>query len=181
MRKDNFGICLSFYAVLAFVLAMLHSTIPLMLLLGFVIVVHKDQWLSMQVMQAFFLSMFYGIIDGIIDVITGIIRPFYSVPILGGLLSGAFNIIDSLIYLIIFVFAIIGISKVAKEQDANIPVAKTFAEKAFGLVKNVTYTQSAPVQNPAPVQNNTPVQNPAPTQEAAPAQESDNNNSYTLN
>lgn len=177
MRKDNFGICLSFYAVLAFVLAMLGYTTLVALLLGFVIVVHKDQWLSMQVMQAFFLS----IISGIVNIIIDIISPVYSIPILGTIISALFGAVTSIISLVILVFAIIGISKVAKEQDANIPVAKTFAEKAFGLVKNVTYTQSAPVQNPAPVQNTTPVQNPAPAQEAAPAQESDNNNSYTLN
>ena len=71
MRKDNFGICFSFYAVLGFVLALLGHTTLALLLLGFVIVVHKDQWLTMQVMQAFFLS----IISGIVYTIIGIISP----------------------------------------------------------------------------------------------------------
>lgn len=172
MRKDNFGICLSFYAVLAFVLAMLGYTTLVALLLGFVIVVHKDQWLSMQVMQAFFLS----IISGLVSIIIDIISPVYSIPIIGAIISGLFGVVTSVISLVILVFAIIGISKVAKEQDANLPIVKTFAEKAFGLVRNVTYTQSAPVQNAAPTQNT------APSQDAAPAQENQNNDStYTLN
>lgn len=144
MRKDNFGICLSFYAVLGFVLALLGHTTLAFLLLGFVIAVHKDQWLTMQVMQAFFLSILSGIVSTIID----IIRPAYQIPFLGSLISVCFGIVTSIISLLTIVLAIVGISKTAKEQDADIPVAKAFAEKAFGLIKNVTYTQSAPVQNP---------------------------------
>ena len=136
MRKDNFGICLSFYAVLGFVLALLGHTTLTLLLLGFVIVIHKDQWLTMQLMQAFFLSILSGIVSTII------------------LIATCFGIVTSLISLIILVMAIVGISKVAKEQDANLPLVKTFAEKAFGLVKNVTYTQAAPVQNQEQNQNN---------------------------
>lgn len=143
MRKDNFGICLSFYAVLGFVLALLGHTTLALLLLGFVIVVHKDQWLTMQVMQAFFLS----IISGIVSTIIGIISPIYKIPLLGALIATVFGIITSVISLIILIMAIVGISKAAKEQDANLPLVKTFAEKAFGLIKNVTYTQNAPVQN----------------------------------
>lgn len=170
MRKDNFGICLSFYAVLAFVLAMLGFTTLVALLLGFVIVVHKDQWLSMQVMQAFFLSIISGLVSFIIDIIS----PVYGIPIIGAIISALFGVITSIISLVILIFAIIGISKVAKEQDANLPIVKTFAEKAFGLVRNVTYTQTAPMQNAAPVQNT--VQEPAQTQE-----NQTNDSTYTLN
>ncbi len=137
MRKDNFGICLNFYAVLGFVLALLGHTTLALLLLGFVIVVHKDQWLTMQVMQAFFLS----IISGVVSTLIGIISPIYAIPILGALISGFFGIVTSVISLIILVMAIMGIAKTAKEQDADLPLVKGFAQKAFGLVKNVTYTQ----------------------------------------
>jgi len=160
MRKDNFGICFSFYAVLGFVLALLGHTTLAFLLLGFVILVHKDQWLIMQVMQAFFLS----ILSEIVSTIISIIRPVYQIPVLGNLISICFGIITSMTSLIIIIMAVVGISKTAKEQDADIPVAKAFAEKAFGLIKNITYTQSAPVQN-------TPVHNP----------QSQNNSSNTQN
>ncbi len=179
MRKDNFGICLTFYAVLAFVLAMLGYTTLVALLLGFVIVVHKDQWLTMQTMQAFFLSIISGLVGAVIDIIS----PLYSIPILGSILSGLFGIVTSIISILVLIFAIMGIAKVAKEQDANIPVLKSFAEKAFGLVRNVTYSHSAPVQNVAPVQNAAPTQNAAPVQNVAPTQDAAQNNdsSYTLN
>lgn len=143
MRKDNFGICFNFYAVIGFVLAILGQTTLAFLLLGFVILVHKDQWLTMQAMQAFFLS----IISGIVSTIIGIISPIYQIPIIGLLISGLFGIVVSVISLIVLIFAIIGISKTAKGEDANIPIMKTFAEKAFGLVKQVTYSQSAPASD----------------------------------
>lgn len=140
MKKDNFGICINFYAVLGFVLALLGQTTLALLLLGFVIVVHKDQWLIMQVMQAFFLS----IISGVISAFIGILSPLYSIPILGAIISALFGIVTSIISLIILILAIMGIIKAAKGADANLPLVKGFANKAFGIVKNVTYTQSAP-------------------------------------
>lgn len=137
MRKDNFGICLSFYAVLGFVFALLGQTVPALLLLGFVIVVEKDQWLTMQVMQAFFLSIFSGIVSTII----GVFSVLYKIPILGVVFSWVFGAITAVVSLIIIIAAIIGIVKTAKGEDADIPLANGFAKKAFGVVKNVTYTQ----------------------------------------
>lgn len=138
MKKDNFGICINFYAVLGFVLALLGHTTLALLLLGFVIVVQKDQWLTMQVMQAFFLSIISGIISAFLDILT----PLYKIPILGLAISGTIGVITSIISLIVLVMAIIGIIKTAKGADANLPLVKGFANKAFGIVKNVTYTQS---------------------------------------
>lgn len=137
MRKDNFGICLSFYAVLGFTLALLGQTMLTLLLLGFVIVVEKDQWLTMQVMQAFFISIFSGIVSTVI----GLFAVLYKIPILGLVFSSVFGVITSIVSLILIILAIIGIVRTAKEKDANIPLASTFAQKAFGIVKNVTYTQ----------------------------------------
>lgn len=145
MRKDNFGICIKFYAVLGFVLALLGHTTLALLLLGFVIVVHKDQWLTIQVMQAFFLSLISGIVSTIIDIIS----PIYSIPVIGALFSGIFGAVTSIISLIILILAIIGIVRTSKEQTANLPLVKGFAMKAYGFVENVTYTQapSEPPQN----------------------------------
>lgn len=143
MRKDQFGICMKFYAVLAFVLALLGQTTLAFLLLGFVIIVHKDQWLTIQVMQAFFLSL----ISGIVSTIIGIISPIYSIPVIGVVFSGIFGTVTSIISLIILILAIIGITRTAKEQPADLPLVKGFSMKAYGLVQNVTYTQ-APTDQP---------------------------------
>ena len=52
MKKDRFGICIPFYAVLAFVLAMLGQTLLGGLLLGFVTVPYTH--LSLQIHQTDF-------------------------------------------------------------------------------------------------------------------------------
>lgn len=147
MRKDNYGICLSFYAVLGFVFAMLGHTTLSLLLLGFVIVVQKDKWLTMQVMEAFFLCFISGIVSTIVSAFSGL----YGLPFIGTIISGFFGVITFAVSILIFIMCIVGLIKVAKEQEANIPIAKGFAEKAFGLVKKVTYTQEETAQD---TQNN---------------------------
>lgn len=142
MRKDRFGICLTFYAVLAFVLAILGQTLLGGLLLGFAILVQQDEWLTRQTMQAFFISL----LSGIVNTFIGVVSPLYSVPFLGGVLSGIFGFITSLISLAIIIVSFIGLFKVAKEQDAGVPLCKGFADKAFGLIKTVSYSQ--PTQTP---------------------------------
>lgn len=149
MRKDQFGISMKFYAVLGFVLALLGHTTLAFLLLGFVIVVHKDQWLTTQVMQAFFLSLISGIVSTIIDIIS----PIYRIPIIGTVFSGVFGIVTSIISLIILILAILGIVRTAKEQPANLPLVKGFSMKAYGLVQNVTYTQASAGQTQDQSQN----------------------------
>lgn len=142
MKKDNFGICLSFYAVLAFVLAIFGNTTVLALLLGFVILVHKDQWLIRQVMQALFL----GMVASIMNIIIGVISPIYSIPILGHVISVTLGAASSIIDIIILVIAIIAIMRVSKGQEAEALFVKGFADKAFGIVRKAVYAQP-PVQN----------------------------------
>jgi hypothetical protein len=138
MKKDRFGICIPFYAVLAFVLAMLGQTLLGGLLLGFVIVVEKDEWLTRQTMQAFFLSL----VSGVVQVIVGVISWSYRIPLVGSVISTIFGFVTSIISLILLIFAIIGLVNVIKGKDAGIPGLKALAEKAFGLVKTYSYTSA---------------------------------------
>lgn len=117
MQKGKFGVCLWFYAVLAFVLAFLGQTLLCGLLLGFVILAEKNEWLSKQVMQAFFLTLASSLVGSVLD----ILNVFRSIPFVGTAVSVVFNGITGLVSLIILVFCIIAITKVVKEQDAGLP------------------------------------------------------------
>lgn len=86
MKKGTFGIKLSFYAVLAFVLAFLGQTLLLGLLLGFVIVAEKDEWLTRQTMQAFFLTIAVSVIQGALSLIS---KLFSWIPTLGSISVGS--------------------------------------------------------------------------------------------
>ena len=67
MQKGKFGIYLWFYAMLAFVLAFLGQVLLAGLLLGFVIVAEKDEWVIKQVMQAFGLAIFASVVGEVLD------------------------------------------------------------------------------------------------------------------
>ena len=141
MQKGKFGVCLWFYAVLAFVLAFLGQTLLCGLLLGFVILAEKNEWLSKQVMQAFFLTL-ASLVGSVLD----ILNVFRSIPFVGTAVSVVFNGITGLVSLIILVFCIIAITKVVKEQDAGLPLVSKLANRAFGLLEQKVYTQAAPAQ-----------------------------------
>ena len=99
MRKDRFNICISFYAVLAFVLAILGQTLLCGLLLGFVIVIQKDEWLTKQVMQAFFLAL----VESIISCVTNIFSGLYAIPILGIAFSGIVGLISGILSFLLLI------------------------------------------------------------------------------
>ena len=87
--------------MLAFVLAILGQTLLCGMLLGFVIVIQKDEWLTKQVMQAFFLAL----VECIISCVTNIFSGLYAIPILGiafsgivGLISGIFSFVNHWTY-----------------------------------------------------------------------------------
>ena len=150
MRKDRFGICLSFYAVIAFIFTILGQSTLGALLLGFVILVQQDEWLTRQVMQAFLLNLFYLILSTVLD----LFHFLYNIPLLGAAVSSVIGLVESVIWLVLLVFALIGLLNVAKGKDANVPGCKGYTDKAFGLIKTVTYSQAAPQpQNPQNPQN----------------------------
>ena len=86
MKKDRFGISITFYAVLGFVFAILGQTLLGGLLLGFSIVAVQDEWLTRQTLQAFFLSL----ISGFVSVIIGAVSWSYRIPFLGTVLAPEF-------------------------------------------------------------------------------------------
>lgn len=161
MKKGTFGIKLSFYAVLAFVLAFLGQTLLLGLLLGFVIVAEKDEWLTRQTMQAFFLTIAVSVIQGALSLIS---KLFSWIPTLGSIsvgsiVSALFGWINWAVSVAALVFIIIAVIKVAKGNEANIPVFASLANRAYGIVKEKPVYQQPP-QYPQYPQQNIPPQNP---------------------
>lgn len=137
MKKGNYGIVLMFYAFLAFVLAFLGQTLLCGLLLGFVILVEKDEWISKQVMQAFFLTLFTSVVYQAL----GMLNIFNRIPFIGAIFATFTTIITGLISFVILIFVIIALVKVAKGKDAGIPVFSKLANRAYGMVEKKVYTQ----------------------------------------
>ena len=138
MSKGKYGIYLWFYAAVAFILAFLGQTLLCGILLGFVIVAEKNEWLSKQVIQAFFLSLFSAAVSGILNLI------HYSAPsslnseVLYHIYIGT-NVIESLVSILVLVLVIIALTKVTKGKDAGIPLLNKLADRAFNVVEKKVY------------------------------------------
>lgn len=166
MEKGKFGIRMSFYAVAAFIFAILGYSTALILLAGVVIVGEKNEWAGRQVIQAVCLQF----VSGTIGVLFGLFDFFYRIPIFGTVWGTIVSIVESVIAIVILVFAIIGLVKVAKGKEAGVPLADRFANWAYGKItvkQQPVYQQ--PMQQAQPMQQTQPMQQAQPVQQAAPA------------
>lgn len=184
MKKGVLGISTKFYAVLAFVLIAFNQTLLCGILLGFVLLVEKDEWISRQCMQAFFLSFIYMISSVISNLISYIISFFDSM-----LDSDAYStiylvsdIIDFILWVLVLVFALIGLFAVMKGKEANIPIFSKFADKAYGIFRAPppAYNQGYPAQYPQGQQPYAPnYQNQGYPAQNAPQQPQPQGQQYT--
>lgn len=157
MQKGKYGVCLWFYALVAFILAFLGQVLLGGLLLGFVIVAEKNEWLTRQVIQAFFLTIIVSVINAVLD----LLNIFGNVPIVGTAIGVVFNVISTIVSIVVLVFVIIAMVKVVKGQEANMPLLSKLANRAYGIIEKKVYTQAAPAnyaQPQAPQAPQVPVQ-----------------------
>lgn len=169
MEKGKYGIRLSFYAVVAFLLVILGGGIlSLMLLAGVVIFVEKSEWASRQVIEAICLNVASGLVFAVLNLFDF----FYRIPFIGTAWGIFMSAIIGIVDVAFFVFAIIALVRVAKGKEANIPLASKFANWAYGKIAakpQPVYTQQ-PMQQ-APVQQPMQAAAPVAPMQAAPVQE----------
>lgn len=125
--KGNLGIRFTWLAALAFVLCIFGQTLLLGLLLGFVVVMEHNDWLSYQVLSAFLLSLFSALVSAVNSVLSGL----YSIPLLGSIVSTGVGLVIGICSLVVFILAILGAVKAAKGDSASIPVVSKLAASAF--------------------------------------------------
>lgn len=160
MRKGNLGLNLLFYPIVAFALVIAGQTMLCGVLLGLVLIVEKDEWVARQSMQAFFLSLLFSVTDELLYRINNTISYTFNVSSMltgGPSVSDVFSILRLILWLGIVVFAAMGISRVSKGQEANIPLVAPWSYKAFGYIQNIQTPPQAPFNG-----NNTPPAPPAP-------------------
>ena len=134
MKKGKYGICLWFYATLAFVLACFEQTVLCGLVLAAAIFIEKDEWLNKQVIQAFSLCMLNTIVNDLFHYINFTrYLDVFTAPV--KIMNILFNSFSGLITFVICIFAIIGIFRTAGGHDANIPLVNSLADRVLGYVK----------------------------------------------
>ncbi len=158
MRKGKLGLVLNFYAVMGFVLFFFGQWMLCALLCAFVLVVEKDEWTSRQCLQAFFFSFVSVVADWIRAAIPTVNTddPFSFIFSLNPLAMLG-SVVDFIISLLILIFTIVGISRVSKGREANLPFVAKWANKAFGNIVKVQQTYQPPQAGAYPYP---PVQQP---------------------
>lgn len=181
MKKGQTGILLPYIAAVAFLLAIFNQTLLCGLVLIFALVVEKDEWLNIQVLQAFLLTFVFSIVSRIGNVFS---YSYFSSSFLNtffGVIDTIFSVISGLLWLVVLVIAIIAIINCLKGKDAAIPLISTLARKAFGIVApkkepvQPTYHapqnyQAPPVQVPNQAPNQVPNQMPVQPSPQVPVQ-----------
>lgn len=146
MKISKTGIHLRYLAALAFFLILFDLTLVSLLLIGVALYIEKDEWLSRQTIQAFFLKLFFNFITTILGGTT-LISKFttFQMYSYGSYYEDIFDYISAgdifRIFLIgglaiaVLVFMILGIIRTLKEQDAGVPFFSGLSYKMFGLIK----------------------------------------------
>lgn len=168
MEKGKLGIRLSVYAVLAFILAAFGLYLGIIGLLAVVLIAEKDEWAGRQVLQALMLCLLPSMVSAVFGVL-GFMNWFgwgsygSAVYTISSIWSRFNSVINWLVNIAVYVFALIGILNVSKGKEAGIPVFSSFANWAYGKI----VVKAQPVYQQPVYQQ--PVAPQAPVQAAAPA------------
>jgi hypothetical protein len=178
MTKGKYGLSLVAVAILSFVLAFFGLLEALILFLAFALILEKDQWLSRQVFQALYLRLAYVILSTVIGWAFTVINAFFGLfkaYRVINFFNSTQSVIQFLLYVGLFVMALIAVLRLAKGKDAGLPLIGTLVDKTFGIFTpkakpQPTYQAPPPqaAQYQAPVQNAQAYQPPAA--QAAPPQ-----------
>ncbi|MFI3236836.1 MAG: hypothetical protein R3Y47_02260 [Lachnospiraceae bacterium] len=146
MTKGTTGITYVAYATAAFILAICNQTTLLALLLGFVLVVEKNEWLGKQVIQAFLLCITYSFLANCLDVFDILTY----IPFVGSVISAIISGFLSIVSLVCLIFSIIALLHVIKGEDAKLPLFSKIANWAFGIITKTVKVTTETIA-PAPV------------------------------
>ena len=138
MEKSKFGVSLAFLAGLGFVFVILGQIVPLVLLCGFAVMGEKSSWFSRQTLAALILQLFHSMLKVVLEYAIGWIEPakvfsygkynqhtFYFQP---------YRHICNIIWVIVFIFALIAFFNVIKGRESNVPGASGAANKAVEIM-----------------------------------------------
>lgn len=169
MTLGKFGLSLAAVAVLAFILGFFGFLEVLVLIVAFALILEKDPWLTRQTLQALFLRLAYSVALTVVgwvftafNALFGLFDAFKVMSVFGQIQS----VINFLLYIGLFIFSLIAVLKLARGEDAALPLVGSLADATMGLIKKKTVPSPAPA--PAPVSYATAPTPVPPAASAAP-------------
>lgn len=131
MRKGKFGLTLAFYPIAALVCVIVKQPVLCALVTALAIFVEKDEWAGRQSLQALCLGIFLWFFSDLLPWGTS----FFPIPILKQILQAGAAVLSVLLYLAVILLSILGILRVMKEQEADLPLLSDLAYRAYGKKK----------------------------------------------
>lgn len=148
MEKGKLGLRICFYTVLAFLIVGIGGSMMILFLLaGILLLVEKNEWGVRQLIQAIALDLVTSVVYSVL----GAFDFIYKIPFIGTAWGGIHSLISSILAIVVFALCIVGILKNLKGEDAAIPIARKFADWAYGVTAQKNVTPSAPAQSKAEV------------------------------
>lgn len=128
MKKGKFGIVLCFYPIAAFAAVILNCPLVCLLITAAAIFLERDEWVGRQTLQAEMAAVIVFFFDKVIRWSADRL----PIPFLADFLSVVSTIFFVLVYLAAILFSILGIIRVMKDQEANIPLLSELAYRIYG-------------------------------------------------
>ncbi len=163
MKKGKFGIVLCFYPIAAFAAVILDSLLICLLFAMAAIFLEKDEWAGRQTLQACMLSVVVFFFNQAVSLVN-----LVHIPYISAFLSVIATIAFVLVYLAAIVLSLLGLLRVRKEEEANLPLFSELAYHIYG--KSKPKPVAPPVQQQYPVAYGVPQQPMQPPQQPYPQQ-----------
>ena len=162
MKKGKFGNILCFYPIAALAAVILNSPLICAALAALAIFAEQDEWAGRQSLQAWMLSaaLFF------FDRFTGWGSSILPIPFLSTALSFISSALFVILYLAAITASVLGILRVSRDGEANIPLFSSLAYRIYGKARPKPVQQSAPYGIPYEYPSQPP--QPQPPQQYPP-------------
>ncbi|MEG2769192.1 MAG: hypothetical protein RR902_00070 [Oscillospiraceae bacterium] len=128
MEKGKLGIKVWLWAALAFIIAYASGIVWSVVLLAFLLIAEKNDWLTRQAIEAVLMAVVFFAISTVLSLITSV----------NGTPSFVYDIVSYVrmpITLIEVLFVVIAVIKVKRGEAANLPFIGSLADKILNITK----------------------------------------------
>lgn len=134
------GITFTAIAVVGFAIALLQWSTVLLVLVGAVLIIERDEWLSKQAVKAFYVMITYNVVIYILNQgISIILSILGSIPFVGGAIASGIGWLSALIRFVLMAVYIlvcgVAMVKVSKKEEIHIPIIDGLVNKTFGIIE----------------------------------------------
>lgn len=139
MEKGKSGIMLGAIAATAFVMCFLGWSTAIILILGFVLIVERNEWLTKQVLKALYLSIGYSLIISVVNIAFNILyRTIGNINFIYDLLRIVDTLAVNVVNIGVLIICLLAALKAVKGEETTVPLMDNLAGQTLGIINNVS-------------------------------------------